>query len=191
LNTQFFRKLVTSHQLYWEDAMNEGQEILDQLRLGLDVFNRNAWTGHVTASALVFDIRHQRCLTINSRKHQKILLPGGHLDVGESPIQASQRELSEETGLCIDRFVQLRMTNNLVEINCHKVGPNHSKSEPLHCHFDFVYLYAISNILTESFVCGLRPSVEAVDLHLTPLHDLVVNYPKACTRVESILGAIQ
>jgi ADP-ribose pyrophosphatase len=48
-------------------------------------------------------------------------LPSGHVDQGESPIEAAARELLEETGYCSDKFEQLgvlrpdtgRLTNRL------------------------------------------------------------------------------
>lgn len=54
---------------------------------------------HLTASAAVIDPRARRVLLVWHRATGLWLLPGGHIDPGESPAGAALREVLEETGV--------------------------------------------------------------------------------------------
>jgi 8-oxo-dGTP diphosphatase len=53
---------------------------------------------HYTASAIVFD-GDGRVLLVRHRKIGRWLYPGGHIEPNESPAEAAQREVTEETGI--------------------------------------------------------------------------------------------
>ena len=62
-------------------------------------FDRDADPVHFTASAIVVGPRG--VLLHLHKKIRRWLQPGGHIDPGETPIQAALREASEETGLAV------------------------------------------------------------------------------------------
>ena len=60
-------------------------------------FDAEADPTHVTASAVVTG---RRGVLLHRHKRLGVWLqPGGHVDAGESPLHAAQRELAEETGI--------------------------------------------------------------------------------------------
>jgi 8-oxo-dGTP diphosphatase len=54
---------------------------------------------HLTASAAVIDPDADRVLLVWHRASGLWMLPGGHVDPGESPAEAALREVLEETGI--------------------------------------------------------------------------------------------
>lgn len=67
--------------------------------------------------AVVFDKRQQKYLTVRTNS-QHFFLPGGGMEVGESPEQALHRELLEETGYTI------RIEAPLGRSRQHLIAPN-------------------------------------------------------------------
>ncbi|WP_029333595.1 NUDIX domain-containing protein [Exiguobacterium oxidotolerans] len=67
--------------------------------------------------AVVFDKRQQKYLTVRTNS-QHFFLPGGGMEVGESPEQALHRELLEETGYTI------RIEAPLGRSKQHLIAPN-------------------------------------------------------------------
>jgi len=70
---------------------------LDRLSWEGDAFDEEANEHHVTASSFVVSSRG-----VILHLHRKLgiwVQPGGHVDAGESPVEASLRETIEETGL--------------------------------------------------------------------------------------------
>lgn len=54
---------------------------------------------HLTASAAVIDTRAHAVLLVWHRATALWMLPGGHIEPGESPAEAALREVLEETGV--------------------------------------------------------------------------------------------
>lgn len=65
---------------------------------------------HQTASACIIDPATGMVLLVWHRAYRCWVLPGGHLETGESPAEAALREVQEETGVQADpasvRFVE-------------------------------------------------------------------------------------
>ena len=61
------------------------------------------WDTHeVSAKAAIYNETATKVLVMIYAKGRSYGLPGGHLDAGETPVQAMQRELVEELGTQID-----------------------------------------------------------------------------------------
>ncbi len=109
------------------------------LRL-LDICNEDSFSrtnlipGHFTASALVTNLARTKVLLVHHAKYDIWVQPGGHIDMGENPWQAAQRELSEETGLSTFSGREL-----LFDLDVHLIPA--SKKEPAHYHFDLRYKF--------------------------------------------------
>ena len=90
--------------------------------------------GHITASGLV--IHGDRVLLILHPYIKKWFQPGGHIDEGESPIEAAIREVYEETGLvCISAIENPEP----IDIDVHEIPANPNKNEGAHLHIDLLY----------------------------------------------------
>ena len=97
-------------------------------------YSRTNKLGHVTASGLV--IRDDKVLLIFHPYLQSWFQPGGHIDDGESPIDAAIREVREETG-----FICALDSKDLepIDVDIHEIPSNSKKGEAAHLHIDLLY----------------------------------------------------
>lgn len=110
--------------------------IIFKILSSLNPYSRLNEEGHITASGLV--IRNGLALLIFHPYIEKWMQPGGHVDLGESPIDAAIREVYEETGVickpiegCLDP----------IDIDLHEIPANPKKGEAAHLHIDFLFLF--------------------------------------------------
>ena len=67
---------------------------------------------------------------------KKWFQPGGHIDEGESPIEAAIREVYEETGLVCMSDIEYPEP---IDIDVHEIPANPNKNEGAHLHVDLLY----------------------------------------------------
>ena len=97
----------------------------------VDITEQSLGAHHLTASAIITS-RLGVCLHFHKRIH-KWLQPGGHIDLGETPILAAQREVFEETGL-LPSF-----DPEIFNIDIHDTGYGHT-------HYDIQFFGYCENI---------------------------------------------
>ena len=109
-------------------------EILSQTKIE-DLTNRKSKI-HFSASAVVFN--KNKCYFIKHPYLKTILLPAGHVENGEMPLNTAIREFREETGFCakIDENIQ---NIGLIDVNVIDIPENPVKNEGEHIHIDFRY----------------------------------------------------
>lgn len=98
-------------------------------------YTRSTVPGHITASAFILDKAQKHVLLIQHVGLGRWLQPGGHVDPGETPLQAAIREALEETGLKIRA-----LTPEIMDIDIHRIPASKHKQEPAHYHLDLRYL---------------------------------------------------
>lgn len=112
----------------------------DLISLGGDIFARGASRAHVTASAWIINEEGTHALLIEHAKYQKFCPPGGHVDQGETSLQACLREVGEEVGL-----FQLKLIfSGIFDIDIHRIPASDKKNEPEHWHIDVRYAFRAS-----------------------------------------------
>jgi 8-oxo-dGTP diphosphatase len=103
-----------------------------------------------TASALIvrLDTEEPAVLLHMHKKHHKLMQPGGHIELTESPWQAISHEIVEETGYNLSQLKILQPEHRIVSLpgaqvhpmpvchNTHKVGDDHF-------HSDIVYAFVV------------------------------------------------
>ena len=109
-------------------------EILSQMKIE-DFTNRKSKV-HLSASAVVF--KKEKCYFIKHPYLKTILLPAGHVEKDEIPLDTAIREFCEETGFFakIDENMQ---NFGLIDVNVIEIPENPVKSEGEHIHIDFRY----------------------------------------------------
>ena len=109
-------------------------KILSQMKIE-DLTNRKSKV-HLSASAVVFN--KNKCYFIKHPYLKTILLPAGHVENNEIPLDTAIREFAEETGFFVK--VDENMQNlGLIDVNVIEIPENPVKSESEHIHIDFRY----------------------------------------------------
>ena len=111
---------------------------VDSILTNVNPCNRSNSFGHITASGLV--VKNGKVLLIFHPHIKCWLQPGGHIDEGESPIDAAIREVFEETGLICELAAG---SYDPLDIDVHIIPSNPSKGEEEHLHIDILFLLKV------------------------------------------------
>jgi 8-oxo-dGTP pyrophosphatase MutT (NUDIX family) len=127
--------------------------VLDLLSYGASPFSRGHFVpGHITASCFIVDPGSGRLLLHHHRRLNRWLQMGGHVETGESALDAALREAREESGLS---DLEL-LTGGVADLDVHDIPEG--KGEPAHAHFDVRYVARTSH--PESIVIDRAESNE-------------------------------
>ncbi|MGV8892967.1 MAG: NUDIX hydrolase [Burkholderiaceae bacterium] len=121
------------------------QPLVEQIKSNAPLFDRKTSPGHITASGIV--LSSDLMLMIRHPFIGKWLQPGGHVESGETPVQAAIREVEEETGISAELHPWHQWNQFPIDIDIHSISANDRKFEPSHIHYDFRYLLTHSGEL--------------------------------------------
>jgi 8-oxo-dGTP pyrophosphatase MutT (NUDIX family) len=116
-------------------AIKSLELILMLLECSPNPFSRAQFTpGHITCTGLVLAADGERMLMVHHRRLNRWLLPGGHVESGDSEIwDAAHREVVEETGAHLEPST----TPVLASLDVHGIPAG--KGEPYHLHHDILF----------------------------------------------------
>jgi 8-oxo-dGTP pyrophosphatase MutT (NUDIX family) len=142
------RTIVHGYVERHPDEREHLRPLLDQLDADLPITARSAYPGHVTCSALVVD-DERRVLRVWHNVFGKWLQPGGHLEPADTTlVDASLRELAEETGVVLDATALMESDTSTaagpLDIDVHAIPANRRKREAKHYHFDLRYAFRLA-----------------------------------------------
>lgn len=127
-------KQLTSYKIKYPSEI-EMVNILERFIVGDLNLSEEHLRGHITGSSWIVNQTKDKALFTLHTKLNKWLQLGGHVDEGESVINAAFREALEESGLTGIK----RLSDNIYDIDIHLIPEN--KKGPAHYHFDIRYLF--------------------------------------------------
>lgn len=101
--------------------------------------------GHITASAILFDVTGDKILINHHKSLNKWMNFGGHCDGEEDVLAVAIRETMEESGITALK----PFTADIIDIDIHNIPANDKKGEPAHAHFDIRYIMQMTG--TQNF----------------------------------------
>jgi 8-oxo-dGTP pyrophosphatase MutT (NUDIX family) len=127
-STEGLRALVESHQPGSPREAAARERFLSELARLTAPWDEDADPTHVTASGIVVG---RRGTVLHLHKRLGIWMqPGGHIDAGETPPAAAQREATEELGLAVEHPASGPL---LIHLDVHDAALGHA-------HLDLRYL---------------------------------------------------
>jgi ADP-ribose pyrophosphatase YjhB (NUDIX family) len=134
-----------------------------QLHGEQDITNRKQFTtGHVTVGSIVVSLPSKKVLLIDHAMLRKQLQIGGHvLAQDNSIISAAYRQCQEEAGIPAEALHYIPLSDQSKElpfaITVWNIAENTVKQEPQHHHYDFWYLFTVTDG-TEAHIHGVESS---------------------------------
>ena len=137
-NINFLKNHVMSLIEYEPELTEKIDESILEILLkaeAKDLTNRKSKI-HLSASAVIF--KNKKCYFIRHPYLKTTLLPAGHVENDEMPLDTAVREFFEETGF--SAVVDKKMKNfGLIDVNVIEIPENSLKNEEKHIHIDFRY----------------------------------------------------
>lgn len=127
---------LRAHAVADEIEARSKARIVAHVEAGGDLFDRQRWDGHLTASCFILDHERANLLLLFHKKLDKWLQPGGHGEAGEvDPLEVARREAREESGLS-DLSLE---PPTPFDLDVHLIPAR--KDEPAHEHLDIRFLF--------------------------------------------------
>lgn len=122
------------YRLRWPDETLVVDEFLHFVATHPEPTNRHLPDGHLTACGWIRSKSGEKVLLVEHKKLNKWVQLGGHIEPGETPLEAALREAKEESGLNRLRLV----SEDIFDLAIHDfpaIG-----DMPAHRHYDIRYL---------------------------------------------------
>lgn len=152
-----------------------------------EITDWNNFNGHIVTGGFIYALEEKKFLVLHHKDLDMYLYPGGHVDATDiNPLEASIREVHEETGLY--DLTELTISDNPlvpIDIDTHKVPYNKRLNLPEHYHFDFRYLFVIDKIENVKIDTEEASDYKWVDIEYL-YND--PNYGKIIYKIEQILS---
>lgn len=101
-----------------------------------DCFERSHAVGHITGSAWLVNPAGDRALLTLHHNLGRWMQTGGHADGDSNPLNVALREAEEESGIC----GIMALSDEIFDIDIHRIPERPAKGEPAHYHYDIRYL---------------------------------------------------
>jgi 8-oxo-dGTP pyrophosphatase MutT (NUDIX family) len=144
------------------DAAPQEEKSRELILAVLDLTSAPFWRdqfhpGHITCTAAVLHPNGQKVLLMHHHRHQRWLLPGGHVEEDDVTLgDTARREAIEETA------VQIAGTSGAILAGMDVHGIPARKREPFHLHHDLIFAFnaksedfTLSEEAPEVVWCGL------------------------------------
>ena len=150
----------------------------------------NNFDGHIVAGGFVYAKAENKFLVLYHKDLQMYLYPGGHIDSNDkNPLEASRREIKEETGL--QDLEQLKLADEVlipIDIDTHEIGHNQRLKLPPHYHFDFRYLFTVDKIEDIKMDTEELANFQWIDIVELSKDQ---NYGKVASKIERLLSEVK
>lgn len=179
---QLLLKILEKYLLLFKEEYQRQITLINYLKEHKDeeLTDWNNFDGHIVAGGFIYAKEENKFLVLYHNDLKMFLYPGGHVDNNDkNPLQASKREILEETGLC--DLEQLKVADDElipIDIDTHKIGYNERLNLPEHYHFDFRYLFLvdkISNVKTDDEELSGYKWISVEELSSDPNYGLITN----------------
>ena len=185
-------KLMSEYLVLFPNEQQRQEKFIEYLKKHDDrqVTDWNNFDGHVVVGGFVYAKEEQKFLVIYHNDLKMFLYPGGHIDSGDvNPLEASKREVFEETGF--DDIEEVILSNNgliPIDIDTHVIPYNERLNLPEHYHFEFRYLFTIDSI--KEVKLDLSESSNFKWISIDELRD-DKNYGRIAKKIDSDLALIR
>lgn len=116
------------------------EKLKEQISMPLALDDRSNMVGHLTASVFLLSADRARIFVLKNRALDLWVLPGGHVDPGETPLASAGREVIEETGF--ENFTFL--SDFPIDIDTHPIPARPERNEGGHWHHDFRFVAVLA-----------------------------------------------
>ena len=185
-------KLMSEYLVLFPSEQQRQEKFIEYLKNHDDnqITDWNNFDGHVVVGGFVYAKEEQKFLVIYHNDLKMFLYPGGHIDSGDvNPLEASKREVFEETGF--DDIEEVILSNNgliPIDIDTHVIPYNERLNLPEHYHFEFRYLFTIDSI--KEVKLDLSESSNFKWISIDELRD-DKNYGRIAKKIDSDLALIR
>ena len=185
-------KLMSEYLVLFPSEQQRQEKFIEYLKNHDDnqITDWNNFDGHVVVGGFVYAKEEQKFLVIYHNDLKMFLYPGGHIDSGDvNPLEASKREVFEETGF--DDIEEVILSNNgliPIDIDTHVIPYNERLNLPEHYHYEFRYLFTIDSI--KEVKLDLSESSNFKWISIDELRD-DKNYGRIAKKIDSDLALIR